>query len=137
MVSGDQPLYARLSGCVVVTRDFHTADDTSVSVNYVSPILMFHSQRTLQVVRAEPREIQVCQEKSEKVQHSLGYGAPDFRSQANSSAPAGVKVTKLPDSCSFNQPRSIANVRPAPYSAGLPPSRNRNGSLIFSMWMRP
>jgi len=26
---------------------------------------------------------------------------------------------------------------PAPYSDGLARSRNRNGSLIFSMWMRP
>src|SRR5258705_111392 len=25
----------------------------------------------------------------------------------------------------------------APYSAGVPPSLNRNGPLIFSMWMRP
>jgi hypothetical protein len=39
---------------------------------------------------------------------------------ANSSAPAGVKVTKVPDSCILSQPRSIASLRPAPYSAGLP-----------------
>jgi hypothetical protein len=47
-VNGDQPLYARFRGCVVVTSDYHTADDASVSVNYVSPILMFHDRRTLQ-----------------------------------------------------------------------------------------
>jgi hypothetical protein len=56
--------------------------------------------------------------------------------QAKSSAPGGVKVTKVPDSCILSQPRSIASLRPAPYSAGLPRSRNRSGSLIFSMWMR-
>ena len=60
-----------------------------------------------------------------------------FARQANSRAPAGVKVTKVPDSCILSQPRSIASLRPAPYSAGLPRSRNRNDSLIFSMWMRP
>ena len=57
--------------------------------------------------------------------------------QANNSAPAGVKVTKVPASCILSQPRSIANERPTLYSAGLPRSRNRNGSLTFSMWMRP
>jgi len=35
--------------------------------------------------------------------------------------PAGVKVTKVPDSCILSQPRSIASLRPAPYSAGLAP----------------
>jgi hypothetical protein len=53
-----------------------------------------------------------------------------FARQANNSEPAGVKVTKVPDSCILSQPRSIASLRPAPYSAGLPRSRNRNGSLI-------
>jgi CspA family cold shock protein len=43
----------------------------------------------------------------------------------------------VPDSCRHNQPRAIASASPAPYSAGLPPSVNRNGPLIFSMWMRP
>ncbi len=43
--------------------------------------------------------------------------------QANSSAPAGVKVTKVADSCILSQPRSTASLRPALYSAGLPPSR--------------
>jgi hypothetical protein len=52
-----------------------------------------------------------------------------FARQANNSEPAGVKVTKVPDSCILSQPRSIASLRPAPYSAGLPRSRNRNGSL--------
>ena len=64
-------------------------------------------------------------------------GACRLRRYANSSAPAGVKVTKVPDSWILSQPRSIASLMPAPYSAGLPRSRNRNGSLIFSMWMRP
>jgi hypothetical protein len=41
-VNGDQLLYARLSRCVVVASDFHTADEISVSVNHVSPIIMFH-----------------------------------------------------------------------------------------------
>ena len=34
-------------------------------------------------------------------------------------------------------PRSIASFRPAPYSAGVARSRNRNGALIFSMGIRP
>jgi hypothetical protein len=63
------------------------------------------------------------------------FGA--FFRQANSSVPAAEKVTKVPDSCIFSQPRSIASLRPALYSAGLPRSRKRNGSLICSMWMRP
>ena len=56
---------------------------------------------------------------------------------SDSSAPTGVNVTKVPHSCIFSQPRSIASLRPAPYSAGLLRSRNRNGSLIFSMCVRP
>src|SRR5277367_4256973 len=40
-------------------------------------------------------------------------------------------------SCFHSRPRSIASFRPAPYSAGLPPCSNRNGPLIFSMWIRP
>ena len=46
------------------------------------------------------------------------HGSPSTH-QANSSAPAGVKVTKVPDSCILSQPRSIASLRPAPYSAGV------------------
>jgi hypothetical protein len=34
-------------------------------------------------------------------------GACRLRRYANSSAPAGVKVTKVPDSCILSQPRSI------------------------------
>ena len=33
-------------------------------------------------------------------------------------------------SCITSQPRSMASVMPAPYSAGLPLSRNKNGPLI-------
>ena len=36
-----------------------------------------------------------------------------------------------------SHPRSIASLRPALYSAGLPFNSDRNGQLIFSMWMRP
>jgi hypothetical protein len=36
-----------------------------------------------------------------------------------------------------SQPHSIANVKPALYSATVARSRNRNSALIFSMWMRP
>ncbi|WP_418219763.1 DUF6894 family protein [Bradyrhizobium icense] len=41
-------------------------------------------------------------------------GAPPFARHANNSAPAGVKVMKVPDSCIVSQPRSIASVSPAP-----------------------
>ena len=51
-------------------------------------------------------------------------GAESYR---NSSAAAWVNFTSVPDSCFHSQPRSIANLRPAPYSAGVP----RKGELIF------
>jgi hypothetical protein len=64
------------------------------------------------------------------------FGA-SFARQANSSAPAGVKVTKVPDSVHLQPAALDREFEARAYSAGLPRSRNRNGSLIFSMWMRP
>jgi hypothetical protein len=57
--------------------------------------------------------------------------------QANSAAPASVNLTYVPLSCIHSHPRSIASLRPALYSAGLPFNFDRKGQLIFSMWMRP
>ena len=42
-----------------------------------------------------------------------------FARQANNSEPAGVKVTKVPDSCILSQARSIASVRPATGASDL------------------
>jgi len=58
-------------------------------------------------------------------------------SHANISAPAGVNRTKVPRSRIVSHPRSMHSFMPAPYSAGLPLSLNKNGPLINSMWMRP
>jgi hypothetical protein len=48
--------------------------------------------------------------------------------QANSAAPDSVSFTCLPLSCSQGHPRSIAGLRPALYSAGLPLNSCRNGT---------
>jgi len=47
--------------------------------------------------------------------------------------PAGVNLTKVPDSCSASQPRAMARSSAALYSAGLPLCSNRNGPLTSSM----
>jgi hypothetical protein len=51
----------------------------------------------------------------------------------NSSAPAGLNLTKVPLSCNSSQPRSMQTFDPALYSAGVALSPNKNGPLIFSM----
>ena len=51
--------------------------------------------------------------------------------RAGSNVP--VKPTKVPLSCSTNQPLAMARSSPALYSAGVPLSSKRNGPLIFSM----
>lgn len=48
---------------------------------------------------------------------------------ADHSAPAWVNFTNVPLSCSSIQPMSIANLSPAPYSAGDALSPNKNGPL--------
>jgi Aminotransferase class-III len=55
---------------------------------------------------------------------------------SNNAVLGTLKPGQLPFSCIHSQPRSIARLRPAPYSAGLRCSL-RNGQLIFSMWRRP
>ncbi len=62
----------------------------------------------------------------------LRAGCPSFwvlvmELRTSNSAPAGVIFTQVPLSCSPSQPRSIASLRPAPYSAGLAVSRPMNG----------
>jgi hypothetical protein len=52
--------------------------------------------------------------------------------QANSSAPAGVNFTLVPDSCRHSQPLAIAASMPARYSAGEPPAA-RKAALMSSM----
>jgi len=58
---------------------------------------------------------------------SLGTAAEVSRFQANNSAPAAVSVTNVPESCSLSQPRSMARLKPALYSAGLARSTYRKG----------
>jgi hypothetical protein len=53
--------------------------------------------------------------------------------QANSAAPASVNLTYVPLSCIHSHPRSIASLRPALYSAGLPLSSWMDGPLITTM----
>jgi hypothetical protein len=96
-VNGDQLLYARLSRCVVVASDFHTADEISVSVDHVSPIIMFHGEADVGAVRT------YVSQKSEKVQTLVQRGLEkaifsgeselNVAGHANSSAPAAVNFT--------------------------------------------
>jgi hypothetical protein len=48
--------------------------------------------------------------------------------QANSSVPAAEKVTKVPDSCIFSQPRSIVSLRPALVASSPEFALSRHGS---------
>jgi hypothetical protein len=50
---------------------------------------------------------------------------------------ARVNFTWVLLSCNHSQPRSIASLRPALYSAGELLKSDRNGRFIFSMWIRP
>ena len=55
---------------------------------------------------------------------------PSAPHHANSSAPAGVNRTKVPDSCITSQPRSSASFMPAPYSAVVCEQDGQGEALI-------
>ena len=56
---------------------------------------------------------------------------------SNSAAPTSVNFTKVPLSCRQSHPLAMVRSRPPLYSSGVPLSLYKNGSLIFSISMRP